>query len=122
MNKANAPNQQFSSFTHESSDIPILPLNKFPVVHNVDFSSKCILEKLDSSKSVNPDSIPTGILSHLMKECFLVTGFKVMLYLYIKRVTELYQLTTGPSQLRLCVVRLIYHSIMPHLYRTEQHT
>ena len=64
--KANALNQQFLSvFTQENSDIPTLPSNQYPDTDNIDFTSngiKCILENLDSSKSADPDSIPTRIL------------------------------------------------------------
>ena len=123
--KANALNQQFLSvFTQENSDIPTLPSNQYPYTENIDFTSngiKCILENLDSSKPVGPDSIPTRILklcateisailqvifSQSFKEYSLVTGSRTMLYLFIRRVTQLYQLIADPFHLHQCAARL----------------
>ena len=51
--KANALNDQFVSvFTRENSDIPKLPMNQYPALQDIIFSTigiKCILEKLRRS-------------------------------------------------------------------------
>ena len=64
--KANALNDQFVSvFTRENSDIPKLPMNQYPALQDIIFSTigiKCILEKLDPSRSAGPDNIPSRIL------------------------------------------------------------
>ena len=54
-----------SVFTRENSDIPKLPMNQYPILQDIIFSTigiKCILENLDPSKSAGPDDIPSRVL------------------------------------------------------------
>ena len=64
--KANVLNNHFVSvFARENSDIPKLPMNQYPILQYIIFSTigiKCILEKLDPSKSAGPDDIPSRVL------------------------------------------------------------
>jgi len=65
------PAQFLSVFTNENSDIPSLPSNQLAKIHNIDFSTRgieCIFEKLYSSKSADPDNIPTCILKSCASE------------------------------------------------------
>ena len=63
--KANALNDHFVSvFTRENSNILKLPMNQYPILQDI-FSTigiKCILEKLDTSKSAGPDDISSCVL------------------------------------------------------------
>ena len=52
-------------FTRENSDIPKLPMKQYSILQDIIFSTigiKCILEKLDPSKSTCPDDIPSRVL------------------------------------------------------------
>ena len=73
--KANALNDHFISvFTRENSDITKLPMNQYPTLQDI-FSTigiKCILEKLDPSKSAGPDDIPSRVLKlYVLPKCLL---------------------------------------------------
>ena len=64
-------NQFVSVFTNENSDIPQLPTNHYPVLQDIIFSTfgiKCILEKLDPSKSAGLDGIPIRVLKSCVTE------------------------------------------------------
>ena len=67
-------NDQFVSvFTNENSDIPQLPTTPYPILQDIIFSTvgiKCILEKLEPSKSAGPDGIPTRVLKLCATELF----------------------------------------------------